>query len=200
MPRPFTEQERATIRARLLERSQRLFETRGLRKTSIDEIANEAGISKGAFYQFFDSKEALCLELLESIESKLRVGVLEQAVSGGRGAKARVARILEGFLSSWDEYPLLRNFDKADYEYLVRRLPPEQAQAHMAGDLAFIEAFTAKLKKDGIRPKVSPTVVVNLIRSLFLLSLHRAELHDGYDETMAILIDMIAGRIVGGAR
>ena len=97
MPRPFTEQERATIRARLLERSQRLFETRGLRKTSIDEIANEAGISKGAFYQFFDSKEALCLELLESIESKLRVGVLEQAVSGGRGAKARVARILEGF-------------------------------------------------------------------------------------------------------
>jgi AcrR family transcriptional regulator len=201
MPRPFSEQERVTIRAQLRDKAQRLFETRGLRKTSVDEIAQAAGISKGAFYLFYESKEALCLDLLESIESRLRASVLEQTLRAGRGARQRVAQILRSFLTSWEEYPLLRTFSQADYAYLIRKLPPEKVQAHVAQDKAFVKAFMARLKKEDITPRAQPDVIVNLIRSLFWVGLHRDELGDGdYTKTMTILTDLIAGHIVGGGR
>ena len=56
MPRPFSEQERVTIRAQLRDKAQRLFETRGLRKTSVDEIAQAAGIGRRTFFRYFSSK------------------------------------------------------------------------------------------------------------------------------------------------
>ncbi|MBN2550474.1 MAG: helix-turn-helix transcriptional regulator, partial [Anaerolineales bacterium] len=58
MPKGFSDQEKEIIRARLLEQGQRLFSAHGLKKTNIDELAAAAGISKGAFYLFFASKEA----------------------------------------------------------------------------------------------------------------------------------------------
>lgn len=60
----------------LLDCAQRLFFARGYENTTINEIIRDAGVSKGAFYHYFPSKEAL-LEALavrmsqESVE-KLR--------------------------------------------------------------------------------------------------------------------------------
>lgn len=201
MPRPFSEPERDVIRRQLRESAQRLFETRGLRKTSIDEIVRAAGISKGAFYLFYPSKEALCLDVLEGIEAELRNSVLEQTLVKKGNARRRVGAILQGFLTSWEAYPLLRTFDQADYAYLVRRLPPEQARAHAARDNAFIEMFTQKLKREGLTVKASPRVVVNLLRSLFWVGLHRQDLGEAdYADTMTILTDLVAAHITGGAR
>ncbi len=201
MPRAFSEQERTAIRGQLREAGQRLFETQGLRKTSVDEIVRAAGISKGAFYLFYDSKESLCLDVLERIEVELRDRVLEQALTKKGDARRRVATVLRGFLSSWKAYPLLRHFDQADYAYLVRKLPPEQVQAHAARDDAFIEMFTSKLKREGLTVKAPPRVVVNLLRSLFWVSLHHEELGEpDFEETMGILTDLIAGQITGAPR
>lgn len=48
----------------ILETALRLFETNGYQKTSINEIVKEANISKGNFYTYFDSKQALFLEII----------------------------------------------------------------------------------------------------------------------------------------
>jgi AcrR family transcriptional regulator len=42
-----------------------LFSNRGYNKASVDDICTEAGISKGAFYHHFESKQALFLALLD---------------------------------------------------------------------------------------------------------------------------------------
>ncbi|MFD1036822.1 TetR/AcrR family transcriptional regulator [Virgibacillus byunsanensis] len=42
---------------KLIESGIKLFAEKGYHKTSIQEIANEAGVSKGAFYLYFQSKE-----------------------------------------------------------------------------------------------------------------------------------------------
>ncbi len=68
MPKGFTEYEKELIRKRLLEQGQRLFSAYGLKKTNIEEIAKAAGISKGAFYNFYESKEALFMEVIEQAE------------------------------------------------------------------------------------------------------------------------------------
>ncbi|MBM7587875.1 AcrR family transcriptional regulator [Bacillus pakistanensis] len=49
----------------IIETAMKLFATKGFTATSIQEIATESGISKGAFYLHFKSKEALLLAILK---------------------------------------------------------------------------------------------------------------------------------------
>ncbi|RSD24075.1 TetR/AcrR family transcriptional regulator [Mesobacillus subterraneus] len=54
------EKEKAIIEAAI-----KLYATKGFASTSIQEIVTESGISKGAFYLYFKSKDALLIAILE---------------------------------------------------------------------------------------------------------------------------------------
>src|SRR6202020_2995822 len=58
-----------------------LFARRGYRATTMDDIAEAAGVTKPLVYQHFSSKRALYLELVNSIAQELliavRTGVME---------------------------------------------------------------------------------------------------------------------------
>ncbi|MBX5469275.1 MAG: TetR family transcriptional regulator [Thermoleophilaceae bacterium] len=58
-------QQRARTRSALLESATRVFAERGLERASIDEVAEAAGYTKGAFYANFASKADLFLAMLE---------------------------------------------------------------------------------------------------------------------------------------
>lgn len=55
----FSEEENKNIRRRLFEEAAKRAVTVGTRKTSVEELTEAVGISKGLFYKFFDSKELL---------------------------------------------------------------------------------------------------------------------------------------------
>lgn len=59
------QESRAQTRERLLEAAARIFSQRGFDAASVDEIAEEAGFSKGAVYSNFASKEELFMTLLD---------------------------------------------------------------------------------------------------------------------------------------
>jgi len=64
MPRAFKEEEKEKIRAKLLEAGRACFLRYGLKKTTIEDVVQPAGIAKSSFYLFFDSKEALFVEVI----------------------------------------------------------------------------------------------------------------------------------------
>ncbi len=199
MPKAFSEKEREVIREQMREKSKRLFELHGLRKTSVDEITQAVGISKGAFYLFYDSKEDLFLEIMEQMETELRESVLEQTLRPKENARDNMRLILTRFLLTYDAYPLLKSFSEADFDYLLRKLPAERMQAHMNRDNKFFDSLIKKVKREGIPLKVPPRVAMNLVLSLFLVSLHRQEFgEDSYAETIRILTDLGAGFITEG--
>ena len=68
-------------REQILEAALRLFRRYGFRKTTVDEIASEAGIGKGSVYLEFPSKEDVFFALLEEHE---------------RGILGEVQKIAEG--------------------------------------------------------------------------------------------------------
>jgi AcrR family transcriptional regulator len=59
------QQRSEETRAKIMEAAIKLFSLRGYNKASVDDICEEAGISKGAFYHHFKSKQALFLALLD---------------------------------------------------------------------------------------------------------------------------------------
>ena len=52
----------------LVQIAYRMFLTKGYENTSVDEILEEAGIAKGTFYYYFESKELLLEEVIISNE------------------------------------------------------------------------------------------------------------------------------------
>jgi len=52
-------------RERILDTATNLFSSHGFAATSIDDILKAVGITKGAFYHYFNSKEHLCQVILE---------------------------------------------------------------------------------------------------------------------------------------
>lgn len=62
---------KAKRRRELLATAERLFLRRGYFATTLDEIAAEAGVTKGTVYSNFSSKEELFLTLMEHAEARL---------------------------------------------------------------------------------------------------------------------------------
>ena len=60
MPRPANPE----TRFRLLEKGGDLVSSRGFNATGVQEITAAAGVPKGSFYNYFDSKEAFAVEVL----------------------------------------------------------------------------------------------------------------------------------------
>ncbi|HUE98980.1 MAG TPA: TetR/AcrR family transcriptional regulator [Anaerolineales bacterium] len=63
--RQWIQQRSEETRARILESAIKLFSTRGYNNASVDDICAETGISKGAFYHHFESKQTLFIALLD---------------------------------------------------------------------------------------------------------------------------------------
>ena len=59
------QQRSEETRARLLQAASKQFSTSGYDAASVDDICAEAGVSKGAFYHHFPSKQALFIALFE---------------------------------------------------------------------------------------------------------------------------------------
>jgi AcrR family transcriptional regulator len=64
-PRLSRMEKQAETRRRLLDAAERVFLRRGLQGSSVEEIAAEAGFTRGAFYSNFKSKDELFVELLQ---------------------------------------------------------------------------------------------------------------------------------------
>ena len=66
----FTDEQNEQIRKDLIREAQHCGITIGMRKTSVEQLTNSVGISKGSFYKFFDSKELLFFAVLEDIHTE----------------------------------------------------------------------------------------------------------------------------------
>lgn len=54
-------------RARILNAARSLYSSHGSDGTTLEDIITASGVTKGAFYHYFNSKEVLCLELIELV-------------------------------------------------------------------------------------------------------------------------------------
>ncbi len=79
-------------RARILAGGQAALGTRGIQTTTVEDILQEAGVSRRTFYQYFQSKEGLLQALYEDAMDRLLLAVQEAATDVDDGAgKIRAA-------------------------------------------------------------------------------------------------------------
>ena len=80
-------------RSRILQAALRCFAARGYSGATLDDVAAEAGLTKGAIYWYFASKDDLCMELIEerfrAEANRLPLDIQKAAREGGNEAALR---------------------------------------------------------------------------------------------------------------
>ncbi|MDQ0380890.1 TetR/AcrR family transcriptional regulator [Amycolatopsis thermophila] len=77
------------VPARLLAVATRLFAERGFDRTSVQEIVAAAGVTKGAMYHYFGSKDDLLHEIYSRV-LRLQTEQLEKVVAAGEPVRERL--------------------------------------------------------------------------------------------------------------
>ena len=198
MPKAFSEHERAVIQARLLEEGYKFFSAYGLKKTNVEELAEAVGISKGAFYLFYESKEALFMDVTEQVEARYRREVLAVVDSPGLSPRERLFRVFQIAFTQWQTLPILKLITRRDYEMLARRMPADKLHEHLTADHRFIEELVARCRNAGIPIQAEVDQIAGLVYAVLFASLHEDDFGpDRFPGTMDLLVQLIVAFCLG---
>ena len=181
----FTNYETEQIREALLTEARRCAVTLGMRKTSVEQLTQAVGISKGSFYKFYESKELLFFAVLEGIHTEF-YGVAEQVLRENSGlppadrAAKTILSVCER-LSATGAMAFIEN----DAETLLRRLPEQIKAEHYHDDETHIKAL---LEKSSIVPKGGMKLATATVRGLILTVSHKEQIGDLYPQVLETLV------------
>jgi AcrR family transcriptional regulator len=167
------QQRSEETRSRILESAIKLFSKRGYNKASVDDICAEAGISKGAFYHHFESKQALFLALLDGW-----LQTIDNAIEASRDKTAP-----ETFMQMTEAFPYI--FETAGEGlpmflefWLQASRDPKIWEASIAPYRRYHKYFTSLIKKgveEGsfveVDPELASRLIVSTAMGLFLQSM-----------------------------
>lgn len=198
MPKGFTEQEKEQIQQKMLQVATQLFSTHGLKKTNVEEITRACGISKGAFYLFYPSKEALFMAILDEADQTFKREITEAFQKAAKPLDRETFKIiLKNMFKLMQENPMLRLFKNEDYEYLVRKLDQKQITEHVKGDTQYFRELYDHFYKLGIFRQVNPDSLNYFSTSMYLLSLHEElQMLMSFEQLLDFFVDMFAAYLI----
>ena len=149
-------------RERVLLAAQRTFAALGYEPTTNKAIADEAGITTGAIYHYFESKRDLYAAVLDHVSSVIYGRFREAAV--GPDLRARVHAVLDAAVGLGDSDP--------SYAAFVVSVPTEAQRHAELADLAAVQTrasvdFWTELVEEGagdLVKGVDPAVAIATLR------------------------------------
>ena len=165
MARSFTEREKENIKRSLREACKQSWTQYGYKKTSVDDLCKQVGISKGAFYLFYESKEALFCEVLCSVQEQICNAASE--VIEKHKDKYGVAEALKLIYREYDKNTFLYDSDSTDFTILMNKLSEEQAkkieESNHMGQQLFLGQSNLKFKVDtDLAMSVIYSLIINI--------------------------------------
>ena len=181
----FTEEQNETIRRDLIREARCCGVTVGMRKTSVEQLTEAAGISKGSFYKFFDSKELLFFAVLEDIHTECFAAAQKSLQENAAidPASRTAAAILAAcrWLSETKAFVFIEN----DAEFLLHRLPEEVKTAHYHDDEMNIRLL---LEKYDLVPNRGISLAAATVRGLILTVSHKEQIGKLYPQVLETLV------------
>lgn len=193
------QESRDLTRQQLLDAAQKLVAEQGLAATSVEDIAREAGFTRGAFYSNFSDKNALFIELLRR-DHEQSIADFRSLLSGEPPPQGELRQQVRALFSrvhcddctfmNWAEARLLAVRDaafRAQFSALV-----EASQSQIAG---LIDRF---YRLEGRQPPASPEAlalgVISMVEGvqLYMLSTPAPDAA-GVERVLGLFIDALMG-------
>lgn len=154
--------------AQIVAAATRVIAQKGYSRTSLNDIAREAGMSKGAVHYHFSTKEALVAKVLETACDAVAERTRQAWLTGGddpfEALRAAVRELWAVRVSRSDEVAVVADL-------LAQALHDETLRPQLAGYYRFASAQTTEhlvtvLASYGLRPRVRPALVPRLLLGL----------------------------------
>ncbi|MBX2802600.1 MAG: TetR/AcrR family transcriptional regulator [Myxococcales bacterium] len=174
-------------RAEVLRTAFELFQRYGYRKTSMDEVARAAGLSRQSLYLWFDGKAALFVAMVEHFLAKLDAAVVEVLASEDP-VPARVLAAFDAYVGPTID---VRQATDAVDELLAttEHLVGPQVAASEALFLERIEAALAELAEGVVTPRERAEVLMAASKGMK----HDRQDRMAYQERMAVAVRAVCG-------
>jgi AcrR family transcriptional regulator len=191
------QQRSEETRGRILEAAIKRFAIAGYDAASVDDICAEAGVSKGAFYHHFPTKQAIFLALMNGWLAMIDVGLSAARKGNVPETLVHMTSLLPGiFAAAEDRLPMFLEF------WLQASRDETVWKAVIAPYRHYQENF-ARLVEDGISegslkpvdPQIAAQMIVSLAVGLLLqgvLDPHSADWDKTARVSMQILMNGLA--------
>jgi AcrR family transcriptional regulator len=182
-------ERRASTRAALVAAARELFTERGFAGAGREEIVQRAGVTRGAMYHHFASKEDLFRTVYEEIEGELS----EQIATAAVGATGPVESLRAGVLAFLDAA------SRPDVRRVVLLDAPSVLPVEVRRELS--ERYGLGLVRESLRSLMDAELIATQplepLAHVLLAALHEAAvlLADGHDRAE---VDAVVDRIIEG--
>jgi len=156
--------------AHILDAAVRQFAIAGYNAASVDDICSSAGVSKGAFYHHFPSKQAVFLALLEGWLTMIDMGMEAMRQDTIPKTLVHMTDLLPAiFVSAEDRLPMFLEFwlqasrDETVWQALIA--PYHRYQGRFA---ELIESGVAEGSLETVDPQIAAQLILSLAVGLLL--------------------------------
>ena len=189
----FRPDEKDRIVRVLVETAERLFATQGLKKTSLDELVQPAGIAKGSFYAFFDSKESLYLDVM--LRRAPQVGARLAEALAGPVDEENLVGLMRAITDVLVDDPFYRRLltHADELAAVTRRVGSEQLERVTPQIVRPVLDYLAAGQRAGVLvDDITPAALLGVLRSVGLLVMNRDRFGAEYDEVLDATIRTLA--------
>jgi AcrR family transcriptional regulator len=189
-----TQKRSEETRTRILEAAVRRFAVSGYDAASVDDICSQAGVSKGAFYHHFPTKQAIFLALMQSWLAVIDLGMEAARKDTIPETLVHMTNLLPGvFAAAEDRLPMFLEFwlqasrDEKVWKAVIA--PYRHYQAYFSG---LVEEGIAEGSLKETDARAAAQVIVSLAVGMVLqgvLDPHGADWEKTAHESMQILMN-----------
>ena len=190
MPKGFSKEEKETIANKLLAECKMSWQTYGYKKTSIDTLCQKVGISKGAFYIFFDSKESLFYQVITQTQAQL-YELVEQHLSKN-SSKYGVAKALKEVFAEYCNSSFMYETKSADFQTFLNKLSKEQRNE--LNDLGHTKA-EFMLRKPFLKLKIDEKLAMSILTAMLTIVSQKDNMPSNVTEVFSFMIDNLVEKI-----
>ena len=187
MPIIFSEKQREEIKQKLKGSALNSFENKGVRKTTVAELAKTVGIAKGTFYNFYESKGALIADILADFDE---ISIRELCKYLEKQERIPIDKMFEIYQNAFrPESAFSFHFTPDDIEWLKETAETKHYFSPEYG------IKTAKLildYVDGIRSDVDYAYVANIAKLINLMIENRESMcESAFDQNLHSLMELM---------
>jgi AcrR family transcriptional regulator len=181
----------------ILEAATHLFSKYGYDATGVAEICQAAGVSKGAFYHHFPSKQAIFMELLNSYMNSIETGfnLMRQEVRNIPQAILQMAEMVGALFQATDIHlPIFLEFwTQANHDPQVWELTVAPFQRFQSYFAEMIQEGIDEGSLQPVDPHLAARVLVSLSVGLLMESLLNPQVTDWQTEARQSLELLLNG-------
>lgn len=181
------------IRYELIECGTKLFSEKGYKDTKVKDVTDEACISVGTFYNYFDSKEELFLDVYIKKHDKAKKELL-QLFKEDKPPIEIIENAVYKFLNMMQSDPILRAFFNPNIHEKYRKtldLQKKKSQLNYAYEL-FAPQLEEWQEKGEINSDIDIELLLAVIDSIFYILLHKEDIgEEFFPELIDFLVESI---------